>query len=263
MNNSRRKFLKVAGLSSFALGSGLATVLSADKACAKTIGTYEKNSNALKAKRWAMVIDTRKLTDVSLMEDIATACHNEHNVPVTSGLKEIKWIWNDTYGHTFPDDASSGAILPDKVKAQKFLLLCNHCSNPPCVRVCPTGATFKMEDGTVAMDYHRCIGCRFCMTGCPYGARSFNFVDPRKTLKAPYPNPKYPTRMLGVVEKCTFCTERLANGLMPSCVEASKGTILFGDLEDPNSTVRKALAENFHIRRKPTYGTEPGVYYII
>ncbi len=261
MNNSRRKFLKIAGLSSFALGSGLSAALSASEAMAKTIGTYEPNSNALKAKRWAMVIDTRKLTDVAQLERLADACHKEHNVPETSGTKEIKWLWHDSYGHTFPDDAN--AMLPDNVKKQQFLLLCNHCTNPPCVRVCPTGATFKMADGTVAMDYHRCIGCRFCMTGCPYGARSFNFYDPRKTLKAPYPNPRYPTRMLGVVEKCTFCTERLAVGKMPSCVEASEGAILFGDLEDPNSTVRKALAENFHIRRKPTYGTDPGVYYLI
>ncbi len=261
MNNSRRKFLKIAGLSSFALGSGLTAALSAKDALAKTIGSYEKNATGLNAKRWAMVIDTRKLTDVKLMEKIAGVCHAEHNVPVTGGTKEIKWIWNDSYGHTFPDDAN--AMIPDKVKEQKFLLLCNHCSNPPCVRVCPTGATYQMPDGIVAMDYHRCIGCRFCMTGCPYGARSFNFSDPRAVLKAPYSNPRYPTRMLGVVEKCTFCTERLAIGKLPACVEASEGAILFGDLEDSSSDVRKALAENFHIRRKPTYGTDPGVYYLI
>ena len=69
--------------------------------------------------------------------------------------------------------------------------------------------------------------------------------------------------MIGVVEKCTFCAERLAQGLMPACVEASKGKILFGDLEDPESSVRKALAENYSIRRKPNLGTQPGVYYLI
>ncbi len=259
MNNSRRKFLKIAGLSAFAFSTGAAT-LSANEAAAG-IGSYEPNSTALKAKRWAMVIDTRKLNDVADMEKLAKACHDVHNVPVTSGTKEIKWLWHDSYKATFPDDANS--MLPDRVKKQQFLLLCNHCSNPPCVRVCPTGATYKMTDGTVAMDYHRCIGCRFCMTGCPYGARSFNFFDPRKSLPNPVPNPKYPTRMLGVVEKCTFCTERLAIGQLPACVEASNGAILFGDLEDPNSDVRKALSEHFHIRRKPTYGTEPGVYYLI
>ncbi len=259
MNNSRRRFLKIAGLSSFALG--MSSALSVQDALASQIGRYERNEKALKAKRWAMVIDTRKLTSEADLEALAKACHDVHNVPTAKGPKEIKWLWHDSYKATFPDDAND--MLPNRVKNQKFLLLCNHCSNPPCVRVCPTGATFRMEDGTVAMDYHRCIGCRFCMTGCPYGARSFNFVEPRKHLANPVPNPEYPTRMLGVVEKCTFCTERLAVGKMPACVEASKGALLFGDLEDPSSDVRKALAENFHIRRKPTYGTEPGVYYLI
>ena len=131
------------------------------------------------------------------------------------------------------------------------------------MRVCPTQATYKMEDGIVAMDYHRCIGCRFCMAGCPFGARSFNFKDPRKFLADPVPNPTFPTRMIGVVEKCTFCAERLAVGQLPACVEASGGKILFGDLEDPNSTVRQALSANYSIRRKPNLGTQPGVYYLI
>lgn len=259
MNTSRRKFLKVAGLSAFALGSGLSGV--AGDAHAFQIGEYEPNATALKAKRWAMVIDTRKLTSEADMQKLAEACHRVHNVPSMDSDQEIKWLWYDSYKATFPDDANDH--LPTHVKKQKFLLLCNHCTNPPCVRVCPTQATYQMPDGVVAMDYHRCIGCRFCMAGCPYGARSFNFVDPRKFLSNPVPNPRYPTRMLGVVEKCTFCTERLAVGQMPACVEAAHGAILFGDLEDPNSEVRKALAENFHIRRKPTYGTEPGVYYLI
>ena len=140
---------------------------------------------------------------------------------------------------------------------------CRHCTNPPCVRVCPTQATYQLPNGIVTMDYHRCIGCRFCMAGCPYGARSFNFIDPRGYMSDPVSNPEYPTRMIGVVEKCTFCVERLAKGLMPACVEASNGKILFGDLDDPNSSVRKALAENYTIRRKPSLGTQPGVYYIV
>ena len=140
---------------------------------------------------------------------------------------------------------------------------CQHCNDPACVQVCPTGATFKREDGIVVMDPHRCIGCRFCMAGCPFGARSFNFVDPRKYLSDPVPNPAYPTRMIGVVEKCTFCAERLAVGQMPACVEAAGGRILFGDLNDPKSDVCKALASNYSIRRKPNLGTQPGVYYLI
>ena len=122
-----------------------------------------------------------------------------------------------------------------------FPLLCNHCQNPPCVRVCPTKATFQRPDGIVAMDYHRCIGCRYCMAGCPYGSRSFNFRDPKPFIDKETRNPEFPARMRGVVEKCNFCVDRLAQGLMPACVEASKGAIAFGDLDDPESEVRKLL----------------------
>lgn len=262
MNNSRRNFLKVAGISAFALGSGVAGSLLAGQAGAATVqGSYEKSAKGLKAGRWAMVIDTRKFRTEADFANVINACHKVHNVPNIPGTQNIKWMWTDLYDNAFTDDQNS--MLPQKVIKGKYLLLCNHCTNPPCVRVCPTQATFKMADGTVAMDYHRCIGCRFCMAGCPYGARSFNYMDPRKHLENPYPNPAYPTRSAGVVEKCTFCTERLAVGLQPACVEASKGAILFGDLNDPYSTVRKALEENYNIRRKPTLGTQPGVYYLV
>ena len=110
-------------------------------------------------------------------------------------------------------------------RIKKFLLLCNHCSNPPCCRVCPTGATWQREDGIVMMDRHRCIGCRFCMAGCPYGSGVSTGEIPRKAPKALNPdfptNPEFPTRSKGVVEKCTFCAERLAKGLLPACVEAA------------------------------------------
>lgn len=263
MNNSRRKFLKVAGLSAFALGSGAAATLLGGEAQAAgaNIGKYEPNAKALKAQRWAMVIDTRKFTADADFDRVISACHAAHNVPAIPGAQNIKWMWTDKYEAVFTDDMNE--MLPTKVQKSKYLLLCNHCTNPPCVRVCPTQATYKMKDGTVAMDYHRCIGCRFCMAGCPYGARSFNYMDPRKHLSDPVPNPKYPTRMIGVVEKCTFCTERLAAGLMPACVEASGGAIIFGDLNDPKSAVRKALADNYNIRRKPSLGTQPGVYYLV
>jgi molybdopterin-containing oxidoreductase family iron-sulfur binding subunit len=113
------------------------------------------------------------------------------------------------------------------------------------------------------MDYHRCIGCRYCMAGCPFGARSFNFMEPRKHLDLSNLNKEFPTRMRGVVEKCTFCVERLAQGKQPACAEASNGAVVFGDLSDANSEVRKLLREHYTIRRKPSLGTEPGVYYII
>ena len=170
----------------------------------------------------------------------------------------VKMYLSGAFGDK-PDDVN--AYMPEKFLHGDFLLLCNHCENPPCVRVCPTAATFKREDGIVVMDPHRCIGCRFCMAGCPFGARSFNFRDPQPYVKDV--NPEFPMRTRGVVEKCTFCTERLAQGKLPACVEASEGAMIFGDLNDPGSPVRQALSENFTIRRKPTLGTQPGVYYII
>ena len=263
MNTSRRSFLKVAGLSAFALSSGMAGLAGTAGAARAQIapGRYEKGEHALTAKRWAMVIDTRLFRGPEDYEPLIEACHKVHNVPHIPGNQDIKWFWLDKYERVFPDDMN--AHINDKTRQASYPLLCNHCTNPPCVRVCPTQATYRMEDGIVAMDYHRCIGCRFCMAGCPYGARSFNFVDPRKYLLNPVPNPAFPTRMIGVVEKCTFCAERLAAGQMPACVEAAGGKILFGDLEDPNSTVRQALAANYSIRRKPNLGTQPGVYYLI
>ncbi|MBI5748315.1 MAG: 4Fe-4S dicluster domain-containing protein, partial [Nitrospinae bacterium] len=129
--------------------------------------------------------------------------------------------------------------------------------------VCPTKATFKRADGIVQMDYHRCIGCRFCMAACPYGSRSFNWRDPRPFIKEK--NTEYPTRAKGVVEKCNFCEERLAKGLMPACVEACKDNkaLIFGDLNDTDSEVRKVLESSYTIRRKLELGTQPGVYYIV
>ena len=112
------------------------------------------------------------------------------------------------------------------------------------------------------MDYHRCIGCRFCMAACPYGARSFNFKDPRPHI--PSVNQAYPTRTPGVVEKCNFCDERLAVGQLPVCMEACPAkAILFGDLGDPASTVRQALASNVTLQRKTKLGTRPKVFYIV
>ena len=261
MKGNRRDFLKIAGLSAVALGTLTLPGAKLAQAAAKPLvsGTYEKTSDQLGAKRWAMVIDTRKFKTPQDFQRVIDACHREHNVPDIPGKQEVKWIWPDKYPQVFPDDTNQ--FLPDKFVHGDFMLMCNHCENPPCVRVCPTGATFRNEEGIVVMDPHRCIGCRFCMAGCPSGARSFNFRDPQEFVKNP--NPEYPMRTRGVVEKCTFCPERLAQGKLPACVEASQGAMIFGDLNDPDSPVRKALAENFSIRRKPSLGTQPGVYYII
>ena len=255
----RRQFLKTA----LAAGTGIALVPAMAPVMTGTAkaapAAYGEAPEGLKAGRWAMVIDSRKMADPYLQEQVIRACHSKHNVPDIPGKQEIKWTWTDSYEHTFPDVLDN--YPPKELTERPFLLLCNHCENPPCVRVCPTGATFLREDGIVVMDYHRCIGCRFCMAGCPYGARSFNFKDPRDFVSEP--NPRFPMRMRGVVEKCTFCSERLAKGEMPYCVEASEGGMLFGDLSDPESAVRRALDAAITVRRKPSLGTQPGVYYIL
>ncbi|MDD5244547.1 MAG: 4Fe-4S dicluster domain-containing protein, partial [Syntrophorhabdaceae bacterium] len=109
---------------------------------------------------------------------------------------------------------------------------------------------------------HRCIGCRYCMAACPYGARSFNWKDPRPFIKNI--NQDFPTRTKGVVEKCNFCEERLAKGLKPACVEACKeNALIFGDLNDPGSEIVKVLKSRMTTRRKPYLGTQPKVFYLL
>jgi len=142
------------------------------------------------------------------------------------------------------------------------MVFCNHCDNPPCVRVCPVQATWKRQDGIVMMDWHRCIGCRYCVAACPYGSRSFNWFDPRPYIAEL--NPDFPTRTKGVVEKCNFCEERLAKGQPPACVEACKEkAFVFGNLADPQSEVRQLLESRYTLRRKPELGTQPDVFYLV
>jgi molybdopterin-containing oxidoreductase family iron-sulfur binding subunit len=169
---------------------------------------------------------------------------------------------------------------------------CMHCDNAPCVKVCPVGARYKREDGLVATDWDRCIGCRYCEVACPYGVNYFNWKKPSNNyyldwhdeevtqatggVVPPYRNPDLDApygkehrrtagggRLKGVIEKCTFCVHRVERGLQPACVETCPLFALhFGDLDDPNSTVSQLL------RRKPSFrlleelGTEPRVYYV-
>jgi molybdopterin-containing oxidoreductase family iron-sulfur binding subunit len=158
--------------------------------------------------------------------------------------------------------------MADSLKDQPVLVLCNHCSNPPCVKVCPTKATWKREsDGIVMMDMHRCIGCRYCIANCPYGSRSFNWRDPRDSIGEI--RPEFPTRSIGVVEKCNFCVGRLREGREPACVEAARqvpggeGALTWGDLSDEDSDVSQLLRKEHTICRRPNLGTGPNVFYIV
>ena len=252
---NRRQFLTAA---SAALA---ATVCGASNASPFQMGTMSPGPRARTAKRWGMAIDMKRC-DGNCRQECIAVCHEVHNVPfIPKAEHEVMWLFEKPYENAFPERAHSR--ISKRLKRQKFLLLCNHCDDPPCVRACPTQATFKRKtDGIVMIDYHRCIGCRFCMAACPYGSRSFNFRDPRPFIKKI--NPGYPTRRRGVVEKCNFCQEILAVGGMPACVEGCKNrALVFGDLEDPNSEISRLLDEKHHMRRKPSLGTRPSVFYIV
>jgi len=262
MDSSRRRILQLFGLSSLALtAKPVFNAFAVEEHAAEAGPILKENDNALKAKQWAMVIDTREFKSEEDLAPLVEACHKIHNVPhLMNKRHEIKWIWGTHYHNAFPGKA--GRFLSKAVEHNPFLVLCNHCENPPCVRACPTKATFKREsDGIVLMDFHRCIGCRFCMAACPFGARSFNYRDPRPFIREL--NDKFPTRAKGVVEKCNFCAELLAEGEMPACVVAAEGKLAFGDLYDPESNVRELIKTNYTIRRKQQLGTEPAVYYIV
>jgi Fe-S-cluster-containing dehydrogenase component len=253
----RRTFLKVTGIS--LLGFGAKPVFGA--LAGMEGGKVLPDPQALRGKRWAMVIDLRKECPEGC-RDCSEACNHAHNIPDFGNPKdEIKWIWNETYNDTFP--GQENRFLEAEVQERPVIVLCNHCDNPPCVRVCPTKATWKREeDGIVMMDWHRCIGCRYCMAACPYGSRSFNWTDPRLNLA--HENPDFPTRTKGVVEKCNFCEERLTKGQLPACVEACpQNAMTFGDLGNADSQVRRLLQSFYAIRRKPELGTKPEVFYIV
>lgn len=267
MSADRRKFLKLAGLTALGLAGGKAADLLADDSLEvippDTLPALSlEPGKPLVGKRWAMVVDLHKCAAEGNCDKCMRACHVSHNVPEFPNKKdEIKWIWKESFHHAFHEVEHEH--ISEEVRHLNTPVLCNHCDNPPCVRVCPTQATWKREqDGIVMMDWHRCIGCRYCVAACPYGSRSFNYRDPRPFINETQKD--FPTRMRGVVEKCTFCEERLSRGRLPACVEAcSAHALVFGDLEDPDSEVRKLLAEHFTLRRKPALGTQPEVFYIV
>ncbi|MBI5528445.1 MAG: 4Fe-4S dicluster domain-containing protein [Deltaproteobacteria bacterium] len=142
---------------------------------------------------------------------------------------------------------------------------CQQCRNPPCVKVCPVKATWKEPDGIVVVDYDWCIGCRYCMAACPYGARHFNWGEPQVAPGDINPKMHYlgnRPRRKGVVEKCTFCIQRSRNGQYPVCVEVCPvGARKFGDLEDPESEIRYILEHKRVLILKNELNTRPRFFY--
>jgi molybdopterin-containing oxidoreductase family iron-sulfur binding subunit len=146
-------------------------------------------------------------------------------------------------------------------------VLCNHCVEPACVDVCPTGASYKREDGVVLVDPEKCIGCRYCMVACPYNARYFSTGNghsyfPEMEL-TPYEEVRKDEHVVGTVGKCNFCVDRIAEGKEPACVQACPCVArIFGDMDDPESEVSQLVASKGAYQLFPEVGTEPSVYYL-
>lgn len=197
------------------------------------------------------------------------ACKEENNIPDTISppwieIFELKSEVNVT-GHPSLQDLKQGATTSYTKSPRKgrwyLPVQCYHCDNPPCVKVCPTGATYKDKDGLVLMDYERCIGCRLCVVACPYSARRFNWFKPE--VPADEVNPLVPVRPVGVVEKCTFCVHRVREGRLPRCVEVCPVRARhFGSINDPESEVSKILQQNLSFKLLEEANTIPNISYI-
>jgi tetrathionate reductase subunit B len=199
--------------------------------------------------RWGMLINTTKCADGC--DACVTACEDEYgwgpeSQPHSAPNQRAQWIRKVKL-----TDKATGHV-------QTLPLMCQHCETPPCVDVCPTGASMKRADGIVLVDKHICIGCRYCMMACPYKARSFVHEDLKdQNVNAP--------RGKGTVESCTMCVQRVDNGGIPACVEAcnaeNHNAMFFGDLNDPESEISKELTKNGGEQIRADLGLNTGVRY--
>lgn len=207
--------------------------------------------------RWAMVIDLRKCIGC---DTCTVSCKAENRTP--PGIS-YNVVLEEEIGE-YPHLAKVNLPRP-----------CMQCDRPPCVQVCPTRATFKMDNGIVAIDNDRCIGCRYCIVACPYGARSFDFGEGYTEEMMGYndvTSPEYGMERgerkkgktpQGTVRKCSFCFHRLQRGEEPACVETCIGDArFFGDMNDPNSVVSKLAASPRAFRLRSELGTQPRVIYL-
>jgi molybdopterin-containing oxidoreductase family iron-sulfur binding subunit len=199
--------------------------------------------------RWGMLIDTTKCA--SGCTDCVTACNTENGLSVDkTGAKratESQWIRKIEIKEIKTGRTASAPVM------------CQHCADPPCVDVCPTGASFKRADGIVLVDRHTCIGCRYCMMACPYQARSFVHEELTDQL------PDVP-RGKGCVESCTLCVHRIDKGekttaCAEACTKAGHGAIVFGDLNDPQSEIARRVREIQTTQLRADLKLDPGVRY--
>jgi molybdopterin-containing oxidoreductase family iron-sulfur binding subunit len=200
------------------------------------------------------------------MECVA-ACVKENNLDRKTNTQYIR-IFEMENGQMSPE-AGNGSYF-HKVPVEDHFYMgvqCNHCENAPCVKACPTKATWKEPDGIVVVDYDWCIGCRYCMAACPYYGRRFNWNEPQVPLKEMTKKQHYlgnRMRAKGQTEKCTFCVQRTRDGRLPACVEACPtGSRVFGNLLDPDSEIRFILKHKKVFRWKEDLGTDPKFWYFI
>ena len=231
-DTERRHFLKTSlGVAAVAVAPGMMLF---DTAHGKT----QPDSSKV---RWGMLIDTEQCKPGC--NDCVTACNKENGLSGGTLPTDSQWIRKIEI-----KDISSG-------RETSLPMMCQHCEEPPCVDVCPTGASFKREDGIVLVDKHRCIGCRYCMMACPYKARSF-VHEPLHDQKPHVPRGK------GTVESCTMCVYRVDKGQQPACAEAcSNKAILFGNLNDANSEIAKKIRSVATVQVRADLQLNPGIRY--
>ena len=241
----RRKFL--AG----AAGAAAATV--APGVLLQSVATAKLRDTAVTDKvRWGMLVDTTKCVDGC--NDCVTACEKENGLDLMSkpeGASDEQW---DMQRPRWIRTVKLRNNLTGRIT--RLPMMCQHCENPPCVDVCPTGASFQRADGLALVDRHTCIGCRYCMMACPYNARSFIHENIQiKSTAVP--------RGKGCVESCTLCVHRLdAGGTTTACQDACKhNAISFGDLNDPNSEVSQAMAKQPTVEIRADLNLNTGVRY--
>ncbi len=234
---SRRNILKSAlGVASFSIASGVSLLSFASSANAK---------GADKNVRWGMLIDVNKCP--SDCNECVNACSSEHGWENNGKLTDPQWIRKVTLKNK---QTGREVSMP---------LMCQHCEKPPCVDVCPTGASFKRADGIVLVDRHRCIGCRYCMMACPFKARSL-VHEKVKNQKS------YSPRGKGTVESCNLCVHKLDRGegitaCAQACARSGNNAIIFGDLNDENSEISKALANYPSVELRDDLRLNLGVRY--
>ena len=226
----------------------------------------------VKRRHWGMAID---LDRCAACNACSVACRQENNVPSYDGDPTYRGARPEWMSMLWQESEDPDA-LPELIP-----LPCMHCADPPCVKVCPVGATYKDPDGFTMQIWDRCIGCRYCMVACPYSRRSFNWKEPAWTdSEVQMLNPDVATRPLGVVEKCTFCHHRVKKlceqarlegreprdeelQRLPACAAACPASaITFGDLEDDDSEVARLAKSPRAFRLLDHLGTEPSVYYL-